>query len=284
MTSPQFAQRVAVLATMHRKEQVIAPLLKQHLNLEVVVPTQFNTDKFGTFTRDIPRQGNQLEAARAKAQQALQITGKTIAIASEGTFGPHPSIPYIACNRELVLLLDQEHNLEIAGYAISTETNYSHTVVTTLEDALAFAQTADFPEHGLIVMPKGAIADSTHIIKGIDANDKLKDAVNWALTKFGSVHLETDMRAMHNPTRMKVIAQATQNLIQKIQQRCPQCQWPGFDVVERRSGLPCSWCSLPTELTLALIYQCKNCDFQQEQLFPNGQSTASPEYCSYCNP
>jgi hypothetical protein len=174
MTSPQFAQRVAVLATMHRKEQVIAPLLKQHLNLEVVVPTQFNTDKFGTFTRDIPRQGNQLEAARAKAQQALQITGKTIAIASEGTFGPHPSIPYIACNRELVLLLDQEHNLEIAGYAISTETNYSHTVVTTLEDALAFAQTADFPEHGLIVMPKGAIADSTHIIKGIDANDKLK--------------------------------------------------------------------------------------------------------------
>lgn len=284
MTSPQFAHRIAVLATMHRKEQVIAPLLKHHLEIEVVVPEHFNTDQFGTFTRDVPRQGNQLEAARAKAQQALQLTGATMALASEGTFGPHPSLPYLAYNRELVLLLDQTHSLELTGYASSTETNYSHTIVTARDEAFAFAQTIGFPQHGLIVMPEGAIADPDHTFKGIVSADRLEEAVAKTLTTFGKAHLETDMRAMYNPTRMKVIAQATENLIQKIQQRCPQCQWPGFDVVERRQGLLCGWCSLPTELTLAIIYQCKKCSFKEEKIFPNGQSVASPEHCAYCNP
>ncbi len=56
--------RKIVIATMYKKEQVIAPLIKKHFDVEIVVPKQFNSDKFGTFTRDIKRAGNQLEAAR----------------------------------------------------------------------------------------------------------------------------------------------------------------------------------------------------------------------------
>ena len=64
-----FINRVAVLATMHHKENVIAPLLKKQLGLEVVVPPNFNTDQFGTFTRDIKRPDTQIVTAKLKARK-----------------------------------------------------------------------------------------------------------------------------------------------------------------------------------------------------------------------
>lgn len=70
-TKSWFQNRVCILATMHKKEQAIAPLLEKELEVKVVVPEAFNTDIFGTFTRDIKRLGTQLEAARLKAKKAL---------------------------------------------------------------------------------------------------------------------------------------------------------------------------------------------------------------------
>ena len=107
---PLFTNRVAVLATMHQKELVMAPILEE-LGLKVIVPANFNTDTFGTFTREVKRPGTQIEAARIKAQKVLEITGETIAVASEGSFAPHPSLPYISSNREIVLLIDKENDL-----------------------------------------------------------------------------------------------------------------------------------------------------------------------------
>jgi len=63
---PLFVNRVAVLATMHHKEKVIAPIIEQELGIKVIVPQDFDTDRFGTFTREVKRTGNQIEAARLK--------------------------------------------------------------------------------------------------------------------------------------------------------------------------------------------------------------------------
>ena len=98
-----FKDRIAVLGTMHKKERVIAPLLENELGVKVIVPENLNTDKFGSFTREIERPGSQIEAAKMKAQQALLLTSEDLAIASEGSFIPHPSLPYIPCNREVVI-------------------------------------------------------------------------------------------------------------------------------------------------------------------------------------
>ncbi len=147
-----FSDRTAVLATMHQKERVIAPILNRELGVKVIVPANFDTDRFGTFTRDIPRTGNQLEAARHKAEKVLAATGESLAIASEGFFFPHPAFPFIVCDRELVLLRDRVNNLEIVGEELSTETNYAHKSVQTIEEALEFAQKVGFPEHALVVM------------------------------------------------------------------------------------------------------------------------------------
>ncbi|QZT35026.1 hypothetical protein HUR95_07295 [Caldalkalibacillus thermarum TA2.A1] len=105
--SKLFNNRIGVLATMHKKEVVMAPLLKKELGVKIIVPERFNTDCFGTFTREIDRAGNQLEAARLKAQKALSITGEALAFASEGAFSPHPVFPFVPYNREIVLLLDK---------------------------------------------------------------------------------------------------------------------------------------------------------------------------------
>jgi hypothetical protein len=115
-----FTGRTAVLATMHQKEQVIAPILQQELGLEVIIPQGFDTDRFGTFTRDRPRPDHQLATARLKALAALEITGADLAIASEGAFAPHPDLPMLPCDRELVVLVDRTHDLEIVGVALST--------------------------------------------------------------------------------------------------------------------------------------------------------------------
>jgi hypothetical protein len=282
MSNSLFAGRVGVIATMHHKEKVIAPLLEQELGIKVTVPSNLNTDLFGTFTREIKRQGTQIEAARHKAEKALLITNQTLAFASEGTFFPHPALAYLPCNREIVLLLDKVNNLEVIGQELSIETNFNHQVINTLEDAFNFAAKVGFPEHGLIVRKDPSTSE---IVKGIITEKDLVEAVESTLKKStNGIQLETDMRAMYNPTRMKNIATATRDLIKKLQQLCPNCSYPGFDVIERKKGLPCSLCHLPTSLTLAEIYQCKNCNFRQEVLFPNSVEKAEPSQCMYCNP
>lgn len=278
-----FSHRVGVLATMHQKEQVMAPLLERHLGIQVVVP-QIDTDAFGTFIRNVNRRGNQLEAARCKAQHALAVTGETLAFASEGSFGPYPTMPLLACDREIVMLIDETNHIEVVGQALTTETNYSHQKIRSIQEAEHFSAKVGFPEHGLVVMFDSSAGGE--IVKGITTAAQLRQTVEFALSQSSTakVHIETDMRALYNPTRMKVIEQATHDLIRKINQHCPNCACPGFDVVELKQGLRCDWCNAPTALTEAAIYRCQQCNFTQEDLFPEGLNRADPSQCLYCNP
>ncbi|URD51669.1 DUF6671 family protein [Chroococcidiopsis sp. CCNUC1] len=284
-TNSLFTGRVVVIATMHEKEKAIAPILEAELGVQCVVP-DFNTDIFGTFTRDIARPADQIATAKLKAKKALEITGETMAIASEGSFAPHPDLPFISANREIVVFIDMLNQLEIVGQEISTETNFNSQSVRTVEEAESFANKIGFPSHGLVVMLSSDSLERTEIFKGINTEEKLTEIVNFALSKSstGKVHIETDMRALYNPTRMQNIAKATKNLIQKIHQICPNCACPGFDAIAQRRGLPCGLCNLPTSAIRSVVYQCQKCSFQQEKLFPQGVKVADPAQCMYCNP
>ncbi|MEL7246370.1 MAG: DUF6671 family protein [Cyanobacteria bacterium J06573_2] len=281
-----FKDRIAVLGTMHKKERVIAPLLEKELGIKVIVPENLNTDKFGSFTREIERPGSQIEAAKMKAQQALLLTGENLAIASEGSFIPHPDLPLISCNREVVIFLDRKNDLEIIGEELSLQSNHNHLKVDSLQQAFDFAEKIGFPEHGLCVMLSDYPKDSSEIIKGITTEEALTEAINQGLEQSptGKLHLETDMRAMYNPTRMKNIEKATLNLIEKINSVCPDCSTPGFSIVQRIQGLPCEWCGNPTTLTRSVIYKCQKCGCRKEELFPDGKQFAEPGQCLYCNP
>ncbi len=91
MAKPSYykGSRVALL-TQHGKERVIAPVLEPGLGCSIELVTGFDTDQFGTFTRETPRNGTQLEAARRKARKGMELARASQGIASEGSFGPDP--------------------------------------------------------------------------------------------------------------------------------------------------------------------------------------------------
>ena len=282
MSTP-FTGRSLVIATMHGKEKVILPAVEKRLGVRCQVPAGLNTDLFGTFTGEIPRPGNPLETARHKVMAALDRTGASLGIASEGSFGPHPAIPFVATDTELLLLIDREKGLEIAAQEISTDTNYDHQVCCSLEETDTFARQVLFPSHALIVYG-GSPSRKDLVTKGITDFHQLRQAAAAVLERHGEVMVETDMRAHLNPTRMTVIAKATEALLHKLTSLCPACDRPGFTPNGKIPGLPCAWCGTPTSLPLAIVTRCDKCGYSHENKFPSGATKSDPAFCDQCNP
>jgi hypothetical protein len=275
--------RVSALLTKHKKEQVIKPIFEQATGCRVDVLSDYDTDMFGTFTGDVERPGTQLETARMKARRAIDISGLDIGLSSEGSFGPHPSIPFVPLNIELVMLIDDRGKLEICGEWSGSDTNYSRETVDSLDKAKEFAVMAGFPQHQLVVKP--ASGQPRDLIKGIHEYEELAKAIAWAisLSPERRAIIETDMRAHANPTRMANILKATQNLIDKLNSVCSACGAPGFWISERKIGLPCEWCETPTNEILSEISKCLKCGNVHEHLYPRGKK-ASAGRCPNCNP
>jgi hypothetical protein len=279
-----FANRSTFIATMHHKEQMIAPLIEKALGLKCITSQDFDTDVFGTFTGEVARPASQLETLRMKCKKGLEISNLEICIASEGSFGAHPTLPILPANIEMVMLTDKLFDIEVVGQVLSTETNFSKQVVSSWEEAYKFAEKANFPTHALIVQAVEGDTKQTSVFKGIHNTNEFQCIVIDLLKKYKLIQLETDMRAMHNPKRRKVIAQATEVLIKKLQSACPQCGQLGFSAVDIRLGLPCEDCGLPTRKIIATIWQCARCKFVKEELYPQGIKKAEATYCSFCNP
>lgn len=277
-----FKNRTAVLITKHKKDEVIFPVLAQ-TGMSLKLLDTIDTDTFGTFTRDIDRKGTQLEAARYKALKAIEETGESLAIASEGSFGSHPTIYFAPANVELVLFIDTLNDIELSGWEISTDTNFSHAEISNVEEAKEFAKKCGFPSHGIVVRPND---NSGILFKGITTEKILEEAVLKCLvaSQNGKVLIETDMRAIYNPTRMKVIEKATINLLNKIKSLCPECGWLGFEITEWINGLPCENCFFPTRGIAKHIYQCKKCNHKKEIEYPHNQKYSEPTFCDFCNP
>lgn len=279
------AGKRAVLATMHGKERVIRPLLEAGLGLQIVVPDGFDTDRFGTFSRETGRAGSQLDAARAKIDAAFSHDRQAqVALASEGSFGPHPFIPFVPLGREIVVMRDRESGLELIGQDAGLSTNFAHQAVRTVADAQAFAKRIGFPRHGLIVigLSDGSPAPEKYLRKDVRTAAELNQSVSEALALCGTAHVETDMRAHRNPTRMRAIRRAAIDLVRIYRSPCPGCARPGFTVTERLAGLPCGWCGAPTDALRAEVSVCAGCGHRAER--PVEAARADPGQCPACNP
>lgn len=277
-----FGGRTLLIATKHKKEQVIAPTLEAVLRVVCITPQDFDSDQFGTFTGEIERTFDPITTARKKCEWAMEKYQVDLAIASEGSFGPHPEAFMVPANEERLLLLDHKYNLEITAVTLTTKTNFNGAAITDREALTAFAKQALFPSHALILRKSKNNADA--VIKGITDWHELYSHFDEYSSKYGKAYVETDMRAMFNPTRMQVIEQTTQKLLQKIQSQCPQCQTPGFDVTQVIKGLPCAFCGLPTTSILSWVKTCKVCSHHQTEKYPQGKTTEDPMFCNVCNP
>lgn len=277
-----FEGRKIVIATKHRKEEVITPILIEQLGLDPFVVEGLDTDLFGTFTGEIERDAGPLEALRRKAERAIQITGVDLAIASEGSFGPHPTVFFVPAGEELMLFVDKRNGIEVLAKSISTETNFGSAEVETEEDLLAFADKSQFPSHALIL--SAAHENNAGFVKGITSTDVLLSSFHDIRERSKTVLVQTDMRALFNPTRMKNIALACHVLMKNIKSTCPGCVTPGYIVSDVLSGLPCSLCGRPTKSTLAHQYVCKKCGQEEIRYYPNLKVEEDPTFCDYCNP
>ena len=277
---PYQDQRIALL-TQHGKEGVIAPVLEPALGCRVERVAGYDTDRLGTFTREIPRAGTQIEAARQKAQIGMTLAGLPVGLASEGSFGPDPYAGMCPWNVEVLIWIDTTRAIEVVGVA-EDRAVFSHLLTAEWATAEAFAQQCEFPAQQLVVRP--AAADDPRLRKDIRDWPTLADAFDWALAQATNrrVFIETDGRAHANPMRRGVIRRAAENLAEKLNSLCPACGSPGFWVVDRVSGLPCADCGAPTRETRAEILGCPKCAQRIEN--PSGRQHAEPGRCDSCNP
>lgn len=277
-----FKNRNLIIATKHKKESVIAPILEDKLGVRCFVDDEFDTDAFGTFSGEIEREKDALETIRLKCLAAMDKNNCDLAVASEGSFGPHPSIYFANADDELIMLIDKKNNLEIIAREISLETNFNAKLIRNKAELLDFTTTVCFPSHALII--KNNQNDYSFIRKGIKDETLLVSYFEYCCKTFGQAYIETDMRAMFNPTRMKVIESAVNKLIQNIESTCPQCSKPGFVITDVISGLPCELCNFPTNSMLFHKLTCSTCGFQENKKFPHGKEFEDPMFCNRCNP
>jgi len=113
---------------MHGKERAVAPAFGPIVGLNVVATAGVDTDVLGTFSGETLRRGTMLETAVAKARLGVEATGLRLAIASEGSFGPHPQIFFMPAGIELLVLVDVDQGLVIHETMLLENTNLAHLV------------------------------------------------------------------------------------------------------------------------------------------------------------
>jgi hypothetical protein len=286
MSGPRpYRGEVFAIATMHAKERAVAKPFRRWLGADVVALPGVDTDAFGTFTGEIARQGTMLDAARAKAQAAVDVSGLSLGIGSEGSFGPHPLVPFIPAAREVVLVNDRKHGIEIHEALVTHRTNFASRTCRPGDDIDEFLLSVGFPAHAVVVSPNEGCA-GPDIVKGISTLPSLLNVIGKASRASGDdlALVVTDMRAHVNPTRMAVIRALSSRLARRLATPCPRCGVPGFGRVDLIRGLPCGYCGEPTRLPLAELWCCTKCGFEVSRSLRKGPDTADPGQCANCNP
>ncbi len=269
-----------LLASMHRKEQAIAAPFKTRLACTLKVRA-FDTDQFGTFTGEIARTQSPYETCLLKAKTAAKRYNYELAVASEGSFGPHPAFPFVPSTHELMVFIDRAHGWVIAEQLVSQKTNYAMITINKDTNIDSFLKRVQFPSHALIVKT----SDKGYVLaKGINDSETLLQHLTIGFKTEKELLLATDMRAMMNPTRMEVIAELADKLALKIATLCARCDCPGFGFQSTHGALPCSLCGSPTTLYEKEVWGCINCEHQEYKRRKDGLLKVDPTYCDHCNP
>ncbi len=270
------------LLTRHRKEMLLASVFQEGIGCHLVHTDVVDTDTLGSFTREIPRQGTQREAARKKAELGAKLTGCRFGIGSEGAFVTDPWTGMMPWNLEMVLLLDTWSGLEIVGIAEGPGMSLQREVKnwSSLEE---FAAQAGFPDHHLVMRP-----DNAHqlvLAKGIDNPDCLRAAFEDALSRSVTqqVFVENDLRAHCNPMRQAMIVKAAQNLVERLHSSCPECNLPDFWMTALLDKKVCSVCRSATKVAKYEKWSCRHCSYSEKRK-RGTEEFADPVNCEYCNP
>jgi hypothetical protein len=261
----------AALATKHEKERIVAPLFSS-LGISLQVP-QIDTDVLGTFSGEIERVGTPKEVVLKKARMGIEALGLSYGLASEGSIGPDPVVPFLNSDIECVAWVDDERGIEIVEFHRSLD--IIAATGSSINDE--FLTRADFPNHSLIVKGNGKV------VKGIKDRRELDRAIEEISALGASIVIESDLRAHHSPSRQRNIAAVAEKLVARLSRLCPGCSAPGFGHMENLYGVICRECkNVETRAVRGEVLGCAKCDYREE--ISNGKEFIEAAECGYCNP
>ena len=297
--SPYVGARAA-LATRHGKLPLVALPLWSVLGV-TTVQVDADTDALGTFSGEVPRVGSAVATAQRKARLAMEATGLPLGLGSEGSINDPWGLGLGVVDREVVVLVDDERGISVAGRATSTSVVAVATTVAPNEPIEDLLRRANVPPHHLIVCPDGLapVLPSTGdgqpgapnpawqlaTTKGIGDVAGLQSAIARAAaaSPHGRARVESDLRAHCCPSRRPVIAAAARDLATRLASHCPGCGSPGWGVEGLIAGRDCAWCGGPTDEPVAERWQCPSCPTTEVQPV-DGAEAGDPGRCPRCNP
>lgn len=278
-SSLAFQSTQLALLTKHYKAGLIAPAL-QSIGFDLISTDAFDTDTLGTFAGEVSRQQSPLDCARAKAKLAMSLTGLSIGLGSEGSFGGGPMPGLVNWDEELLLYLDGHSGQEIVAFAAGPI-----PLAAMASDDLGILQAHiahQDPQQGWIVRHANGVVKG---LLGISALEQALTATNLLQTNTilkEQVQLEPDFRAHLCPARQNYIKQAAEQLAARLQALCPTCQAPDFWRKGAERGLPCELCAYPTSQVKYYIKSCSCCGHTEHEAASTTQAAAT--HCPLCNP
>jgi hypothetical protein len=272
------------LTSKHGKFDAIQKPFQRILGLEVVADSSTDTDLLGTFSGEVERPGPPREVVVKKAQLGAQNVGARLGLATEGSFAPHPQMPWIPSHLELMACVDMESGTSIVESLQTEETNFAHFKAESFRDLDSFLTRARFPSHALILRPAHSGQASSNLYKGITDPAALEEAFHHCqkIDPHGQVHIETDMRAHLNPTRLKVIEALAEKLATRLLNLCPKCRYPGFGTLRYERGLECEACEAPSAWVKSVIQGCAACGHEIQTPREDGRQHAPQSACERC--
>jgi len=277
-----YSGRLIAVGTKHGKQAQLEPAFRRVLGASLHTPANLDTDQFGTFTGEKPRTGAAIDAARAKANLAIRVSGLAYGLASEASYGPLPGSG-LPGHEEILLFCDDRLGIEILeGYRTASVPGTCHLVADAgqVPDSLL----AGLPAQALVVRPHEPRSGVGSAIKGITDRAALRLAVESAADRSpdGLAAVEPDLRAQHNPSRREVLERLGFTLAHRLATPCPACGTPGFGRIATEPGLPCRSCAAPTTRVRGEIHGCASCAHQLTRYA--AEQTADPADCPDCNP
>ncbi|MEO8244971.1 MAG: DUF6671 family protein [bacterium] len=161
-----------------------------------------------------------IDAARDKAKAASVAAGLPVGLGSEGAYGAHPLIPFLAWGKEILLWHDSRTGHEIMAHVVDEAPIYDHIEVIRPDEAHSFLLRIGFPATAVIVAP--ADARNRPVAKGVQDMDHLAMAIRTAASG-GRALIQTDMRAHLNARRMSTIQKLADRFAHRLAKHCDCC-------------------------------------------------------------
>ena len=278
---PYFNQN-AVLTTKHHKLGMIAPAFSEVLGLELF-DFRADTDLLGTFSGEVDRKLPPKQTAIQKAKIGMRELGIPLGIASEGSVGMDPAMPFANSNTELIVLVDDQRQIEIFESYRSFDIAAIKESVDPKQNLDEILLRAGFPNHKLIASPNQS--QNPSFTKGIGSLLELRDSIQkYAdLSEDGLALIQSDLRAHCSPTRAQNIRAAASLLAARIARLCSLCDTPGWGKVGSEHGLDCAQCGMFVPNTPRYeVFGCVKCE--HTEFGPQLRKKADPATCPHCNP